>query len=118
GHSFIFQREDGIIEIDCSDNFEYGIEHIKENLAQIKKMAGNKKVLVLNCSKPFTTVTKEVRDYVASAPHKDFIKGEAFVIHTIGQAILGNFYLRVNKPIVPAKLFKNKTDAENWLRKL
>lgn len=118
GHSFVFQREDGIIEIDCRDNFEYEIQHIKENLALIKKLTGNKKALVLNCSKPYTTVTKEVRDYVASAPHKDFIKGEAFVIHTIGQAILGNFYLRVNKPVVPARFFKNKTDAENWLKKL
>lgn len=116
GHSRISKRADGIIEIDCSDNFEYEVVHIKQNLDQIKKISAGKKVLVLSCSQPFTTTTKEVRDYVASAPHRDFIKAEAFVIHTLGQKMLGNFYLKINKPIVPAMFFKSKSEAEKWLK--
>ncbi len=116
GHSIIFRRTDGIIEIDCSDNFEYEVKHIKENYVQLKKFSDSKKILVLSCAKPFTTTTKEVRDFIASAPHRNFVKAEAFVIHTLGQSIMGNFFLKVNKPIVPAKFFKNKTEAEKWLK--
>lgn len=116
GHSVIFQRGDGIVEIDCSDNFEYEVVHIKENYELLKKMAGKNKMLVLSCSKPFTTVTKAVRDFVASAQHRHFVKAEAFVIHTLGQSIMGNFFLKINKPIVPARFFKKKEDAEKWLR--
>lgn len=118
GHSVIFMRQDGIIEIDCSDNHEYSVEEIKENLHSIAKLIGSGKALVLNCAKPFTTASKEVRDFVAAAPHQNFIKAEAFVIHNLGQSMLGNFYMKVNKPIVPSKFFKNKREAENWLRSL
>jgi hypothetical protein len=116
-HSIIIERADGIVEIDCADNHEYTVEEIKQNLEQIKFFAGSKRVAVLNVAKPFTTTTREVRDFVASAPHLEFIKAEAFVIHTIGQSILGNFFLKINKPIVPAMFFKNKADAERWLLK-
>ncbi|MCX6311099.1 MAG: hypothetical protein NT084_05620 [Bacteroidetes bacterium] len=116
GHSVIIQRADGIIEIDCCDNFEYEVEHIQENYNQIKKLVGTKKVLILSVTKPFTTTTKDVRDFIASAPHRAFVKAEAFLIHTLGQTIMGNFFLKVNKPIVPAKFFKSKTEAEKWLK--
>jgi DNA-binding Lrp family transcriptional regulator len=115
-HSLLMLRDDGIIEINCADNYEYSVDDIKENLNQIKTFAGNNKVLVLNNLKKFTAVSNEVRDYVATAPHKDFIKAEAFVIHSIAQWLLAKFYLKINKPIVPAKFFKGKSEAEKWLK--
>ena len=118
GHSSIFLREDGIVEIDCSDNFEYDVLEIKQNLNCIKVIAGNNKVLILNNTKAHTTVTKEVRDFLVTGPHVDFVKAEAFIIHITGQWILANFYLKVSKPIVPAGFFKNKEDAEFWLKNL
>lgn len=116
GHSSIFLREDGIIEIDCADNFEYDVLEIKHNLSCIKMIAGNNKVLILNNAKAHTTITKEGREFLATGPHIDFVKAEAFIIHIMGQWILANFFLKINKPIVPAAFFKNKEDAEVWLK--
>jgi hypothetical protein len=118
GHSFIYLREDGIIQINCSDNFEYEVEHIKENLAAIKQLSGDKKVLVLNMAGNNASVTKEVREYVATAPHKSFVKAEAFVIGSLAQHLLASFYNKINKPIVPTGFFKNKQEAEYWLKNI
>ncbi len=115
GHSVIYLRSDGIVEIDCKNDFEYDVEALKQNLECIKKIAGDKKVLVLNLPKEYTSVSKEARDYIGSGSHSDFIKAEAFVIHTLGQLLLGNLFVKINKPIVPAKLFKTKWAAEVWL---
>ena len=117
-HSLLMLRDDGIVEINCADNYEYSVDDIKENLHQIKLFSGNNKVAVLNNLNKYTAVSNEVRDYVATAPHKGFIKAEAFVIHSIAQWLLAKFYLKINKPIVPAKFFKNKSEAEKWLKSL
>lgn len=117
-HSLVIYRSDEIVEIICSDNYEYSVADIKENLEYIKSVCGNKKISVLNNLQKFTTVNNEVREFVAKAPHKDFIKAEAFVIHSTGQWLLANFYLKVNKPIVPAKFFKTRNDAEKWIKGL
>ena len=118
GHSVIKLREDGFVEIDCNNNHEYSVEDIKENWAYIKELAKkDKKMLVFSNMPEFTTASKETREFVAQGWHKDFIAAEAFVIQSLGQKILGNFFLNINKPIVPAKVFTNKEDALHWLGK-
>ena len=115
-HSVFVHRNDGILEISCADNFEYDVPEIKQNLEYIRVAASNSKIRVLSVSNQFTTVTKDVRHYVASGPHRDYVIAEAFVIHTTGQILLANLFLKINKPIVPAKFFRNKSDAEVWLK--
>jgi hypothetical protein len=115
GHSVIKLREDGIIEIDCRNNYEYSVNDVKENWAIIKELAKGKKILVFNNMPEFTTASKETREFVAKGEHKDFIAAEAFVIQSLAQKILGNFYLKINKPVVPAKIFTNKENAVQWL---
>ena len=109
-------RDDGIVEINCANDFEYDVAAIQQNLEHVKKLAKGKKLLVLNLSKEYTSVSKEARDLIGFGFHKEFIMAEAFVIHTLGQLLLGNLFMRINKPIVPAKLFKTKAAAEIWLK--
>jgi len=40
---------------------------------------------------------------------------DAFIIHTLSQKIIANFYLKIQKPVVPTKFFSNSMDAEKWL---
>ncbi|CAN5285095.1 hypothetical protein BH09BAC5_BH09BAC5_00190 [soil metagenome] len=116
GHSTISLRHDGIVEIITAPDFEYDVEHIKQNHAAIKEIAKNKRVLILSIVGENSTASKDVREFVAKAPHKDFVKAEAFVIQSLAQKLLANFFIKVNKPIVPAKFFKNVEDAEKWLK--
>ena len=117
-HSQIRLNDNGIIEIKCAANFEYDVKHINENYSEIKRLSNSKKTLVLTLVGNHSGITKEAREYVASGPHKDFIKAEAFILHSIAHKIIANFYNKISKPIVPAGFFKNKADAVKWLLSL
>lgn len=40
---------------------------------------------------------------------------EAYVISSLAHKILGNFYMRMNKPSVPTRFFTEIKIAEEWL---
>lgn len=117
-HSLILKRNDGIVEIRCADDFTYDVEHIVENHNYLKQISNNKKLLILNFTAQFTSITNEARSYVAKGYHQEFILAEAFLIHSLPQRILANFYVRVSNPVVHTSYFsyKDKEEAENWLK--
>ena len=117
GHSTIYKRSDGIIEIRCANDFTYDVEHIKENHHFIEELTEGKKALILNISEKYTSITSEARDYISKGHHENFIKAEAFLIHSLAQRILANFFIKMTKPKVPANYFdyKDKEKAEAWL---
>lgn len=117
GHSTIYKRSDGIIEIRCANDFTYDVDDIKENHHFLEELAEGKKLLILNISEKYTSITSEARDYVSKGPHEGFIRAEAFLIHSLAQRLLANFFIKMTKPRVPATFFdyKDKEKAEAWL---
>lgn len=63
------------------------------------------------------SVTKEARDYM-NDPEGGLkgILGGAFLSDNAVSTLFINLYLRINKPIVPAKFFTKKEEALAWLR--
>lgn len=117
GHSSIYKREDGIIEIRCANDFTYDIADIKENHHFLEELAEGQKLLILNISEKYTSITSEARDYISKGHHEGFIKAEAFLIHSLAQRILANFFIKITKPKIPAAYYdyKDKEKAEAWL---
>lgn len=115
GHTTIFLRDDGIVQLNCSDNFTYDVPQIIENTDVIKNIANNQKVLLLNIAAPHTLVSKEAREYLAVSNHREFIEADAYVIQSLAQSLLANFYVKINKPNTPTRFFQSTTLAENWL---
>lgn len=117
GHTIFIQKANGIVEAQCSDNFTYEIVHIQENLTHLKPLAENGKILMLNCLKPYTQLSAEARLFIAQGTHIDFIKAEAYVLHSLAQKLIATFFIRVDKPKVPTNFFTKKEEAEKWLLK-
>lgn len=120
GHSKIRELSNGLVEIICKDEFMYDVSHIKENHAVLQKIAQKKgePILVYSIAGKYTSITSEASSYLSKGPHKDFIKAEAFIIHSTTQKLIANLYfLRISKPPVPAAYFNKVADAEKWLLK-
>lgn len=115
-HSEVKLREDGILQITIHDNVEVGIDICKELTNAYEKLLGNKKALLLHLVGKFVTMDKESREYSASEIGLKFSKAEAFVINSLPQKLIGNFYMRVNKPAVPTRFFDSIEKAEEWLK--
>ena len=65
------------------------------------------------------SVTKEARDYMNS-PEGGLrgLLGGAFLSNNVVATLFVNLYLKVNIPTIPAKMFTNKVEAINWLKKI
>ena len=59
-------------------------------------------------------VEKDARDYLA-VEGSQLVKAVAIIIASTAKIIMTNFYLSVNKPLVPTKMFSNETDAKKYL---
>ncbi|MCE3260163.1 MAG: hypothetical protein K0S12_1804 [Bacteroidetes bacterium] len=55
------------------------------------------------------------REFSASEEGFRFTKKEALIIRSLGQRILADFYLKINKPKKPCRTFNTEEDAIEWL---
>ena len=113
-HSEIFLRDDGIIQMN-SRNHTYTLQDLKEiNVAQ-GKISGGKRLPLLVVADQYSDIESDAREFMASFEATQFSSAEGYVLRSLGHKILGNFYLKVNKPGVPTRFFNEETDALQWL---
>ena len=63
------------------------------------------------------SMDKKARDYLSSAEGVRGVIAGAIVLDSPVGSFLGNFFLSVSKPRVPARIFTKKEDAIKWLSK-
>jgi hypothetical protein len=63
------------------------------------------------------SITKEAREYLASDAGSKDISASALLINSHVGKIMSNFFLVINKPKIPVKVFTNEADAIAWLQK-
>ena len=115
-HSIIILTGEGIIELHASENHVYTIDDVKENVRAFGELTGNQKAPVLIIGGSFSSVTNETREFMATEESLKYSKAEAFLITSLAQKILVNFYIKFNKPLVPTRVFNDKIEAVKWLK--
>lgn len=114
-HTALFLREDGILEIILSNYLTYDVNHLSDILVAIKELSKGKKIPLLHIAGDQTSVTPEAREYMSAPESLMYSLAEAYVIHTLAQRILANFYLKISKPKVPTRFFNDEKKAAEWL---
>ncbi len=114
-HSVIVLRDDGIIELYANDHHVYIIEDVKENVKAFGELTGNEKVPVLIIGGSFSSLDDQTREFMATEESLKYSKAEAFLITSLAQKILINFYIKFNKPLVSTRVFTDKEEAIKWL---
>lgn len=114
----MFAIGNNIVEIRFDMGFEAEIDDARLIVERISEFCIDKQpVLLLAIYAEDNVFSKEARQYVASAVVNKIVKAEALVINSLALRIMGNFYLKVNKPARPSKLFNDRTIALEWLIK-
>lgn len=109
-------RNDGIVEVNLVPEQDFTIENAREISAALFQLGNGKKFPVMIVAGEYTAPTPETRNFVADERSNKYILAEAYVIITLSQKIIGNFYLEYNKPARPTKLFDSKEKATEWLK--
>ncbi len=67
----------------------------------------------------FGNITKEAKQYLANSPElNDINLANAIMINTLAMRIVIRTYIKIDKPIQPAKIFKSEVKALEWLGSL
>jgi hypothetical protein len=113
----IMMLEGNIVKMRVFDNEELEAEDISEIHQAKLSLVGNSTHSVLLISGEHTTITREARELAAKPEYALNRRAKAIVISSIAQRIIGNYFLKVNKPRGLVKLFTSEEAAVKWLRK-
>jgi hypothetical protein len=105
----------GIIENIINDNGTLEIENVLEIKEVNKKLSNGQPYAVLVDSGMYGTISKEARELLASKEFAETTIAKALLVRSLGHRIVGKFYIRINKPFIPTKIFSDREEAINWL---
>jgi hypothetical protein len=109
-------RADGIMYIRISSEKEETVELVKQMVEKMGEMVNYKQVPMLARHEDFALPGKANRDYWAKKESCPYSKADAFMINSMAMKLISNFYLRINKPERPTKMFTNEEEAIAWLK--
>lgn len=114
----IFQYDNTIIFIENYKNVHVTLDDAIERSEIIKKsylIEDGKLSIIADISK-VKSVSREVREYYAGKAFKTRYTAVALLTNSSFGNLIGNFYLKVNNPLVPTKLFTSKDLAIEWIK--
>ena len=89
----------------------------RQIVADRLRFAGNKTMVALVYNLGVISMDKAARDFLSSPLGNVGLRAGAIVLDTPFSVTLSNFFLSVNKPNIPAKIFSNTSQALRWLKK-
>ncbi len=109
---------DGHVLIRIKEQEDLHVIDIKDTLAAKRSLIGEIEHTVIFVTARFGTVSPEAREFSASPEVGKKVIARAIVTKSLSSRMLSNFYLRINKPSTPTRIFENEEDAADWLNKI
>jgi hypothetical protein len=96
---------------------EIELEDAKENTAAVIKISGGANFPILVDLREIKSISKEARDHFSMKGRKPNVTAIAMLISSPVSRIIGNFFLGLNQPIVPTRLFTSESEAIYWMKR-
>jgi hypothetical protein len=112
-----YEVKDNILIATFKKGSRINLEIAKKIVQDRLKFTGNKAMVALVFNHGVISMDKEARDFFSSPAGNEGLKAGAIILDSEFTSILGNFFLSVNKPNIPAKMFTNVSQAVKWLQK-
>lgn len=109
-------RNDGLVAVRVISNYEIDVHHVEQVVKALKEIGNGAKYPLLIVVGEYTLPSPDARAYIATAESDPYASAEAYVIQSFSQKIVGNGYLRFNKPARPTHIFTDEEKAIEWLK--
>lgn len=109
-------HSDGFAELLIKNNAVYDTKDILEgkNFC-INHLPGRKFFFLMEFEGEVYT-TKEARELGASPGHSSHHGAVAICSNMLAHQLLGNLYIKINRPQAPTRFFSKRSEAVKWLR--
>lgn len=112
----IWVTQDGICRIEHFRDADITLEEAKTLIAAQTGLLGNRKVPVLIDANAVNSVEPEARKFFSGEEAARVAAACAFLVGSSVSKIIGNFFIRLNKPPYPSRLFTSEAKALDWLK--
>ena len=109
--------EDGIIRGVITSTEEHTLQFAKENSEVVKKISCDKGRPLFMDIRNCKSIAHDARTHYARSEAGKNLTACGILIGSPVGRMIGNFFLRINKPIYPTKLFNSENEAIEWLRR-
>lgn len=104
------------LRINVLGNEEISVDDVILIAEMCREIGGGEVLPLLINADEYTLPSAEARKFIAQKDSNPYAKAEAYVVKDLSQKIVGNFYLKVDKPARPTKIFSNEQEALEWLK--
>lgn len=115
---YTWKGEDGIVRTKVKPGADVTVEYAKENSEAVNALYTDRKFPLLIDSRGIRSMTRDARNQFTTKGRETNTMAFAIIIDSAVSKVVGNFFLGINKPAVPTRLFDNETQAEAWLKTL
>jgi hypothetical protein len=116
--SVISLIDESIISIFIKPNLEFEIPDVDDVRNGVEQLRDGKSIKLLVDISENTTGVSEVREYGAKHGANKNAIASAYVTDSLAQKIVLNFYISLYRRDKPSRMFTNKKDAIDWLKKI
>ena len=92
-------------------------EMAKEIIKERHEFTNNRPVVLLVYNQGVVRMDKKAREYLSSGDGVKGIIAAGIVVGSPFTSFMANFFVSVNKPKMPVRVFSNSEDALTWLQK-
>lgn len=112
---YTWMGEDGIARTVVKPNIDITLELAVENTVAVTSLFKGEKFPLMIDARPVKSMTYEARHHFSVRGRDTKTNSFGIIVGSSISRVLGNFYLGINKPAVPTKLFDNEVEAAKWL---
>lgn len=107
---------DGICRTKTKLKAEISLKEAQENSVAVSSFYKNKKFPLLIDARDVRYMEREARKHFSTNGRDIKINCFAVMVKSPLSRMIGNFFMGLNKPAIPARLFDDENDAIAWLK--
>ncbi|MFC1706874.1 hypothetical protein ACFL59_08650 [Planctomycetota bacterium] len=109
-------REDNIVLVLLKEGAEIDLEAAEVNHKATLELTGDRDFLILVDTRKAIGINREAREFFADPNVRRNTIAQAILIDSGISRVLGNFFIGLNKPAFPTRLFTAEREAVAWLK--
>jgi hypothetical protein len=112
----IWLEDDGIVRVRVKPHIQIDLQDAKAAVSAISSVSGGKTRPVLVNMTELMAMDRDARLYFASEMGATVAVAAALIINSPLSRAIGNFFMGLNRPVIPTRLFTSEAEALTWLK--
>jgi hypothetical protein len=112
----IWLEDDGIVRVKVKPNIQIALQDAQACVRAVSEVCGGKRRPALVDMRGLTAMDRDARQYFAGEETAKVESAAALVIASPLSRAIGNFFMGLNKPLIPTRLFTSEAEALAWLK--